>query len=102
MADIDSREYAVSPDRLFEILQESLPHAGFKIRKIEKEIRRIELSTGMSLFSFGESLEVIVSANGTGSVLYVKSKAKIAWNISADTQGKVDTLFGIIKERLRS
>ena len=102
MADIDSREYSVSPDILFQILQKAAPQAGFKIKKTEEQIRRVELSTGVSLFSFGESLEVIVGSNGSGSILYIKSKAKIAWNISADIRGKVDTLFGIIEELLRN
>lgn len=100
MADIDSREYSVSPDRLFEIVQGALPSAGFKVKNVEKQIRRIELSTGASFFSFGESLEVIVGSSANGSILYVKSKAKIAWNISADTQGKVNELFRAVETRL--
>jgi ubiquinone biosynthesis protein COQ9 len=102
MADIDSREYVLHSEELFAILLEVVPKAGFNVKKIENAIRRIEVSTGMSWFSFGESLEIIVSSKGKGSILYVKSKAKIPWNMTSDVRGRVDSLFRLVDDRTKT
>ena len=47
----------------------------------------------MSLFSFGEKLEIIVGTENLETVVYVKSNAIVPWNLSADTKGKVERIF---------
>jgi len=99
MENIASKEYNKKPDELFQALIDAVQEAGLKISKIEKPIRRMEVSTGVSLFSFGESCEIIVSDSNGKSLVYVRAKPKIAWNITAQLDGKVKKVFQILNNK---
>lgn len=93
MSIIEQRRYNKPSTTIFESLLSIISKSGFKINKVEKEIKRIDVSTGASLFSFGEKLEIIVSTEGSQSLVYVKSEAVVPWNISADAKGKLKYIF---------
>ena len=99
MENIASKKYPQKPDELFQGLIDAVQEAGLNISKIEKPIRRIEVSTGISLFSFGENCEIIVSDDNNESIVYVRAKPKIAWNVTAQLDGKVKKVFQILDSK---
>lgn len=100
METIDSKSYKKNPDQLFDTLVDVVGKAGFNVKRVEKAIKRIEVSTGVSLFSFGETLEIIVGNEGDSSLVYVRSKTRIPWNITAQLDKKIKTLFQLIDESI--
>lgn len=68
-------------DKLIEICKSE---RKFRIQRIDNTNRRIILKTGMSLFSYGEIIEVIVNPQNNGSLVYISSKPKAWFNITAD------------------
>ena len=95
MKDLQTRIYTISPDRLFpELLK--LVKTKFKIKKIEDEHRLVEISSGMSLFSFGESFEIIVSDHDQGSIVRVKGESNLKWNVSSNVKEKISEIFELL------
>lgn len=87
------------PDELFYQLIELLKEK-FEIERIEESICSVEISTGMSLFSFGESFEIVVSNFEQGSVVRIKGKSKIKWNITNDAKEKISEIFELLDEQI--
>ena len=54
----------------------------------------------MSLFSFGEDFEIIVASQGTSSVVNVKTKSRIKWNVASSVQDKAEQIFELLEEKL--
>lgn len=98
METIAQKTYDLDPDELFKILLEILDK-NFDVKRIEHSIRTVEVSTGMSMFSFGENFEIIVASHGNGSVVRVKAKSKIKWNVTSDVEKKVNDIFELLDER---
>ncbi|MEM0136420.1 MAG: hypothetical protein QXU18_14535 [Thermoplasmatales archaeon] len=72
-----------SPDAVFSFLG-GLRLDGVKVSKTVKEYRMVVFTTGMSLFSFGESLEVTVQPKDKGSLVVFRAQGKVPWNITAN------------------
>lgn len=97
MESLESKTFSSTPDELFpELLK--LVQQKFKIKSTEKHIRTVEISTGMSLFSFGESFVIIVSDYKNGSIVRIKGKSKIKWNITNDVKGKIVEIFDLLDD----
>lgn len=100
METIAQRTYNEKPDVVFDILLEILAKKGFEIKKSEPSIRLVEISTGMSLLSFGESFEIIVGGSGDESVVRVKSKSRIRWNVTSQVEKKSEEILDLIETRI--
>lgn len=95
--DVFEKIYPATVDEVFNTLIDICRGSRFRIDRIEKNTRRIFLSTEMSLFSYGEKLNIIVSQHKDGVIVHVESSAKIGFNITAS--GKVaENLRFIINE----
>ena len=70
----------------------------FDVKRIEYSIRTVEVSTGMSLLSFGENFEIIVASHDEGSIVRVKAKSKIKWNATSDVEKKANEIFELLDE----
>ena len=95
---LEQKTFSIPPDELFYQLIELLKEK-FEIKRIEESIRSVEISTGMSLFSFGESFEIVVSNFEQGSVVRIKGKSKIKWNITNDAKEKISEIFELLDEQ---
>ena len=93
------RSYNINPDRVFQILCTIL-NESYNVKRTDSQIRVIEFSSGASFFSFGEDFEVIVASQGTGSVVNVKTKSRIKWNVSSGVQDKAEQIFELLEEKL--
>lgn len=96
---VAKREYPHDVGYVFDVLL-SILHTRYKVVKVDKAIRCVEVSTGTSLFSFGENLEVIVIEQNAGSTVRVRSKSRIMWNIASDVEGKARELLDLLEENL--
>jgi len=97
------RKYKTDPDKIFVMLKESSKDAGFNIDKIDETNRRLILSTGMSLLSYGENVEVIVNPEREGgSKVYVKSWPRVWFNVTADGNVKrnIQKIFDSLEKDL--
>ena len=95
------RKYRTNPESVFEKLKRMSSEAGFNVDKVDETNRRLILSTGMSLLSYGEDVEVRVSREKDGgSLVYVSSKPKIWFNITAEGNARrnVQRLFETLEK----
>ena len=74
----EARKYSEDADVIFEKLKKLGRKAGFQIDRIDETNKRLNLSTGISLLSYGENVEVIVNREKDGgSKVFVSSKPKV-------------------------
>lgn len=93
------REYTPDVECVFGVLLNILSER-YDVKNIDKTIRCVEVSFGMSLFSFGETFEVIVAAQNSGSVVRVRAKSRVRWNVTSNVEEKVKKLFDLLEENL--
>ena len=99
MRTVAKRKYPHNVEHVFDVLLDVLSN-HYSIINIDKTIRCIEVSSGASLFSFGEKFEVIVVEQKTGSVVRIKTKSRVPWNVTSGVKGKTRKLFDILEENL--
>lgn len=97
--------YSNNADAVFSIILKICENKKFSFKDIDKQIRRIVMSTPTSILSisFGEMVEIIVQPKiDGGSLVYIKSKPKYFFNISAKqiADKNVTELFNMIDEEL--
>ena len=79
------KNYPYDANTVFKSLKNVCSKSSFTIISVDESIRRIIMFTSLSLFSYGESIEIIVQPEGNNKALvYVKSKPKVFLNITAD------------------
>ena len=100
METVARRSYDANPDKTFETLQDVI-HESYRVKRIDNQVRTIEFSSGMSLFSFGENYDVIVASHGEGSIVKLRAKSKIKWNATANNKNSVKQIFDSLDEKLR-
>jgi hypothetical protein len=90
-----------SPASAREVLGFLLSGAGlpFRVARTGPITSTVVLRSGISGWSFGESIEVSVLAQGTGSVLLVRASRVVPWNITADPRKVVDRILDAVSAR---
>lgn len=99
METIAQRSYNKNADDVFKTLLNILSK-NYNVKSVDNEIRCVEVSSGMSLFSFGENFEMIVVDQNKGSIVRVKAKSRIRWNITSDVGKKAEQIFELLEENL--
>lgn len=97
------RKYKAEPEKIFENLKKLSSDSEFNVDKVDEVNQRLKLSTGLSLFSYGEEVEVLVNREIDGGArVYVNSKPKIWFNVTAEGNNKrnVQRIFEIIEKEL--
>lgn len=76
------QKFPFSYDHVFDGLTHVLPVLGIKVKEADKMIGRISASTGMSMFSFGENLSLVVEKLDEAScAVGIESGMKLGANI---------------------
>ena len=97
----EARKYSEDADIIFEKLKKLSREAGFQTDRIDETNRRLFLSTGLSLLSYGENVEVIVNREREGgSKVFVSSKPKVFFNITANTKRNVQRIFEALEKEI--
>ena len=99
METINQKIYNEAPDKVFKALLDIL-NEQFEVKRIEEDVRTVEITTGMSWFSFGETFEIIVASQGNGSIVRVKGKSKVKWNITSEVEEKTQQIFELLDQKL--
>ena len=72
------QKFPYSYDQVFNGLLRVLPQQGFKIKEQDKNLGRLLVSSGMSLFSFGENIDISVEdVDGYSTRLELHSSLKV-------------------------
>lgn len=70
-------------DVVYEKLLEAIPEVGMSVKQKDDILRRVSVSTGMSLFSWGENVSIVVNTNGDDScVVGIDSSLKLGINVT--------------------
>lgn len=89
-----SKAYASDADSIFSKVVHMCEELGYHIESIDDSIRRIRASTGASLFSYGEDIEIIVSHRQEyQATVNVSVKPKVWFNITSNTRSPVERIF---------
>lgn len=99
METITTREYTHDVERVFDTLRNILDKY-YNIKDIDKTIRCIKASSEISSFSWGETFEVIVVAQNSGSVVRVRTKSRIPWDVTNNVEEKAKKLLNLLEESL--
>lgn len=77
------QKFPFSYDAVFNGLIKAIPSVGMKIKSQDRRIGRITASTGMSLFSYGENLTVVVEKiDDQATMVGIESALKYGTNIT--------------------
>lgn len=99
METIAQRSYNNNPDEIFKVLLNIL-NEYYDVKRTDEAIRMVEVSSGMSLFSFGENFEIIVASQNDGSIVSVKTKSRVRWNVTSNVGKKAEQIFELLEENL--
>ncbi len=77
-------------DDVFDGVVAVIPTIGFRLKSQDRVIGRITASTGMSLFSWGENLTIVVEKlNDSSTLVAIESALKVGINVAgAHRHGK--------------
>lgn len=79
------KSYPHNADTVFACVKK-ICASSFTIKNVDESVRRIIMTTGPSLLSYGETIEVIVQPEENDKALvYVKSAPKAFFNITAQS-----------------
>ncbi|EBI1757228.1 hypothetical protein F2H72_22390 [Salmonella enterica] len=70
-------------DIAYEKLIEAIPEVGMSIKQKDDILRRVSVSAGISLFSWGENVSIVVNADGDKScTVGIDSSLKLGVNVT--------------------
>ena len=70
-------------DIAYEKLLEAIPEVGMSVKQKDDTLRRVSVSAGMSLFSWGENVSIVVNTSGDDScVVGIDSSLKLGVNVT--------------------
>lgn len=78
-----TRKYPQDADIMFQKVKASCNKLGLRIIKENAITRRIQVSSGLSALSWGETMNILVSQQTYGSTVTVESRPKVWFNLTA-------------------
>src|SRR2546426_7887799 len=94
------RIYGFPPDRVFKALLGVCSRSPFRLRRTDEHVRQLRVSTGVSLVSWGETIEILVYPHEKGSLVKVEGGAKVFFNLSANPDRRVVEIFNRLDSAL--
>ena len=77
------QKFPFAYEDVFDGLLEVIPKTGFKLKSSDKLIGRISASTGWSLFSYGESITIVVEKiEDEKTLVGIESSSKVGFNVA--------------------
>jgi len=98
-----TRKYETNVDEMFQKVKETCERQHLSIDEEDAVNRRLKASTGWSAFSWGETMDIIVSQQAEGSAVTVDSKPNIWFNLSAEGRAErnAESLFENLDKETR-
>lgn len=94
----ESVEIKAPPEEVYSFLA-SLSFSGLKVSRKIPEMKTVIISSGLSLFSWGESIEAAVQASQTESLVVLRAQGKFQLNITADPKSLSQRVKDALKGR---
>lgn len=89
---------------VYEQLLEAIPAVGMTIKQKDDALRRVSVSAGMSLFSWGENVSIVVNADGAEAcIVGIDSALKLGANITGAHrhQKNFDKIIYALSDKLK-
>lgn len=105
MDSFTQQQFPFAYDSVFDGLLVVLPELGMRVKSADKVIGRIEASAGMSLFSWGENISLIVERGAeASSIVKIESSLKVSTNLvgSHRHRGNFSKIIGALSQHLQS
>ena len=71
----------------------SVLRTKYVIKKQDDKIHRIIISKGISLFSYGENIEILVSDYKGSTIVDIQTKSKVFINLTSDVKKITNDIF---------
>ncbi len=94
----ESVEIKASPEEVYSFLA-SLNLSGLKVSRKIPEMKTVVITSGLSFFSWGESIEVFVQSSQSGSLVILRAQGKFQLNITADPKALSQRVKDALKGR---
>jgi len=98
MVVMESVEIKAAPEEVYNFLA-TLSLNGLKVSHKIPEMKTVIISSGLSPFSWGETIEASVQPSQTGSLVILRAQAKFQLNITADPKALTQRVKDALKER---
>ena|SRR5437879_3872507 len=79
-----TRKYSRDADEVFAKVRTACQTLGLRVTNEDAITRSLQVSTGMSALSWGETLKIVVSQHQDGSTVVVDSGPKVWFNLTAE------------------
>jgi hypothetical protein len=83
-----NRRFSEDVDSVYVMVKAACIKLGLTIVKEDAGTRRIQVSTGWSAFSWGETMNILVTYQKDGSLVTVDSNPKVGFNLTASGRAK--------------
>jgi len=94
-------EVPYKKDDVFNAIDESIPKiSGMKITKSDKTRGYFQINSGISLFSWGENLEITLKDSLGGTIISISSSNKIILDLYGKNKRNIELLYQNISESL--
>jgi len=81
-----TKRYKINADELFQNVKEVCERQNYSIIEEDTLNRRLKANSGWSAFSWGETMEIIISQLTNGSTITVECKPNIWFNLTAENK----------------
>ena len=85
MSEAAQQAFKYPAEEVFNAAVKASKKAEWNVKDADKDLMRISLSTGMSLFSWGENMSLRIEAEGDGSSrMFMESSLKMGGNLAGN------------------
>ncbi|MGP9796206.1 hypothetical protein ACT3UJ_02425 [Halomonas sp. 86] len=89
MSEAAQQVFKYPAEEVFEAAVKASNQAGWNVKDADKDLLRITLSTGMSLFSWGENMALRIEDDKDGSSrMFMESSLKVGGNLAGNHRHK--------------
>ncbi len=97
------KAYNLDKKKLFESLKDALTGSKFTVKSRDEAVGKITVTAPPSWFSYGEKIEIIISAQESGgSIVYIKAEPKVFFNLTSGSSVRKDIegIFLLLDKRI--
>lgn len=97
------KAYNFDKKKVFDSMKDALTSSKFVIKSYDEAVSKITATTPPSWFSYGEMIEIIISAQDDGSsIVYVKAESRAFFNLTSGSSVKkdVDNIFLLLDKKI--
>lgn len=97
------KAYNIDKKKLFDSMKDALIGSKFTIKSNDEAVGKFTITAPPSWLSYGEIIEIIISAQENGSsIVYVRAEARAFFNLTSGPSVKkdIDDIFLLLDKKL--